>query len=37
MMLIIVVVDVLLLELGRRGVHTAKLIVVVAVLEILHL
>jgi hypothetical protein len=37
MMLLIVVVDVLLLELGRRGVDPAKLIVVVAVLEILHL
>jgi hypothetical protein len=37
MMLLIVVVDVLLLELGRRGVDPTKLIVVVAVLEILHL
>jgi hypothetical protein len=37
MMLLIVVVDVLLLELGRRCVYPAKLIVVVAVLEILHL
>ena len=36
-MLLIVVVDVLLLELRWRGVYTAKLIVVVAVLEILHL
>jgi hypothetical protein len=37
MMLLIVVVDVLLLELRWRGVYTTKLIVVVAVLEILHL
>ena len=36
-MLLIVVVDVLLLELRWRCVYTTKLIVVVAVLEILHL
>jgi len=37
MLLIVVVVDVLLLELRWRCVYTTKLIVVVAVLEILHL
>ena len=36
-MLLIVVVDVLLLKLWRRGVYTTKLVVVVAILKILHL
>ena len=36
-MLLVIIVDVLLLQVRRRGMHSSKLIVIVAILEILHL